>query len=296
MMQIVEHDRGLGTAYERVQFYELVDRWATEYGIESAAEGPYDGMAGVSGVHLAGLARRGIPVVSVVRSNEHAGIARSVYRTAGTKHVELLVAGCGDAVSLMPSSDMVLAYHAFEMVDDWRRLLQDLAGKARKILVVTTCNPSNWGVSLLRILGRVRGVAGLNPPDAWRADVLAPVLWELGRVREQAYFDCPWWPDLQVSPGQSLVDRGQKLLLGRRERLAFTASGSDSQLSARHVYGAECWPYFRGSAGSDELATALRRHPTFDSAALPIRRVMAHLHAFVVDVRKRRPGTVQGAR
>jgi hypothetical protein len=201
-----------------------------------------------------------------------------------------------DALSSLPSSDMVLAYHALEMVDDWRGYLADLARKAKKILVVTVCNPANWGVSLIRTLGRLRGTSDLNPPDAWRTDVLAPVLWELGRVREHVYFDCPWWPDLQVSPGQSLADRGWKLLFGQRERVEFTATGPDSRLSAQHVYGAELWPYFGGNGGSGELARALRRHPGFDSAPLRIRRVAAHLHAFVVDVRKRTPGMVQGVR
>jgi hypothetical protein len=209
--------------------------------------------------------------------------------------VDVHVADRDDAVSLLPSSDMVLAYHALERVDDWRRHLADLAKKARKILVVTACNPWNWGVSLIRTVSRMRGVPDLNPPEAWRTDVLAPVLWDVGRVREHVYFDCPWWPDLQVSPGQSLADRGRKLLLARRERMAFTATGTDSQLSARHVYGVERWPYFQGNAGSDELAKALRRHPAFDSAPLPIRRVMAHLHAFVVDVRKRTPRASQSA-
>ena len=62
----ITHDRGLGSAYERYCFYQLVDAWRTRYEIETALEGLIDGMAGVSGVHCVGLARRGVKVTTAL--------------------------------------------------------------------------------------------------------------------------------------------------------------------------------------------------------------------------------------
>ena len=57
-------DRGLGTAYAALLLLPAHDRWAAEYDVQSALEGPVDGMAGVRGVHCVGLAREGVSVVA----------------------------------------------------------------------------------------------------------------------------------------------------------------------------------------------------------------------------------------
>lgn len=288
MTEIIEHDRGLGTAYERYHFYRLLDTWAERYGIESVLEGPVDGMAGVPGVHGVGLARRGVPVVSVVRSADQATITEGIYRLAGGGD-NAAVRVLEDLADLgtLPRHDMVIAYHALSLVDDWRQFLARVSRLAKKLVVVTVCNPQNWGVSLIRALGNLRGIEGLDPPESWQVGNLSPVLWSLGRVREHEYFDCPWWPDLQVSPGQTLLDRAKKLVLSRRRGVSFTATGSGSVLAQRFVYGASRWPYFGGEGWAAELEPALARHPSFESAPSWMRARAGHLHAFAVDVAPR---------
>ena len=81
MKHLVEDDRGLGTAYERYCFYQLLDVWAAAYEVETFLEGPVDGMAGVAGVHGVGLAQRGVKVVSAVPTEAHAEVARGIYET-----------------------------------------------------------------------------------------------------------------------------------------------------------------------------------------------------------------------
>ena len=290
-LSLIEHDRGLGTAYERWCFYQLVDRWAAEYDVTSALEGPVDGMAGVGGVHLAGLARRGVRVTSAVTTPEKAAIARGVYeRSAAASSVDVrVVRDPTRAADELPASDLVIAYHALSLVEDFRAYVRTLAKLARKALVVTVCNPQNWGVAAIRLAGRLRGLRGLEPPPAWRTDVLAPELWTIGRVREHVYFDAPWWPDLQVSPGQSLLDRARQLFAQRRSELRFTAGDEGASLAERFVYGPAKWPYFGGEGWHDELQPALLRHPAFEGAKQNVGRWMAHLHAFVVDMRPRTP-------
>jgi hypothetical protein len=286
MKHLVPDDRGLGTAYERYCFYQLLDAWAKTFEVESFLEGPVDGMAGVAGVHGVGLSRRGVRVVSAVPSAEHAEVARGVYDACGAR-ADVVVAGEDDVASL-PSADMVVCYHALSFVSDWRSYLEQVARRAKKALVVTVCNPDNWGVAIIRAIARARGLPGAEAPESWRTDVLGPALWKLGRVKEHAYFDCPWWPDLQVSPGQSLSDRLKKLVSARTFR--FTDTPEDSRAAESFVYGPGRWPYFGGDGWVDDLLPALLRHPCFEGARTArVRSRTAHLHAFVVDLRPRTP-------
>jgi hypothetical protein len=286
-MTVVTHDRGLGTAYERYCFYQRLEEWAKRFECKSMLEGPLDGMAGVAGVHGVGLARAGLDVVSAVDDEEKAGIARAVYEASGAR-VDMRV-GRPDALSELPRADLVLAYHALPMVESWRAYLRALGRLAKKVLVVTVCNPDNWGVAAIRFAGKLRGIKGLDPPETWQTSVLAPALWELGQVREHTYFDCPWWPDLQVAAGQSLVDRARQLMSQRRGSVRFTAADDGVALAKRFVYGPQRWPYFGGSGWNDELLPALLRHPGFDGSGSRLLPRLAHLHAFVVDTRPRTP-------
>jgi hypothetical protein len=287
--QTIDRDRGLGTAYERWCFYQRMSQWAAEYGVQSALEGPVDGMAGVRGVHCVGIAREGVSVVAALPSEASAAIAREVYATAGlpgrAADVDVRVVE-PSRVADLPPSDLVLVYHALPFVDDWRTYLRTLGGIARKVLIVATCNPHNWGFTAVSLMGRVKA------PEVWRTETLAPVLWELGHVRDHVYFDAPWWPDLPVAPGQSLGDR-LKAMFTRSGGARFAPPERGAKLASRYVYGPGRWPYFGGPGWLDDLEPALLRHPSFEGASASVVRRVAHLHAFVVD---RRPRTPQARR
>jgi hypothetical protein len=281
--QPIEQDRGLGTAYERWCFYQRMNQWAEEFGVETALEGPVDGMAGVRGVHCAGLARTGIKVVAAVASDRARAIAQGVYeRVAPQAGVDVRVVSDEARVGELPGSDLVLVYHALPFVDDWKRYLQTMGKLAKKVLVVATCNPHNWGFTAVSWIG------GVKAPDVWRTETLAPELWNLGRVRDHVYFDAPWWPDLPVAPGQSLANRLKQMFIGK-EGARFAAPERDAVLAAKYVYGPDRWPYFGGPGWLDELQPALLRHPAFEGTKESVARRMAHLHAFVVDMRPRSP-------
>ncbi len=295
--KLVERDRGLGTAYERYCFYERLEGWRTAYGIETMLEGPVDGMAGIHGVHGVGLARHGVKVTSALVTQEEADLARAVYTHgvragggAGSFEVRGGVAPTVAAIESLPKADLVLCYHALPFVEDWPSYLQAMATRAKKLLVVAVCNPENWGVSAVRLLALARGKTSVRPPDVWHTETLAPALWGLGRVREHVYFDCPWWPDMQVAAGQSVTDRLKKLSFGKRENVSLEVPTEGAKLAEKFVYGPDKWPYFGQDAGwSDELLPALLRHPGFDGAASKWLAKVAHLHAFVVDVAPRTP-------
>ncbi len=284
----VDADRGLGSAYERYCFYQRMDAWAKEYEIHSMLEGPIDGMAGIAGVHGVGLAMRGVAVTAAVDSEEKAERARGVYAAMGAP-VTVRVEDGAEGLGALPAADLVLAYHALPLVQDWRAYVRELAARAKKLLVVTVCNPDNWGVAAIRAAARLRGIKGMEPPETWRTDVLAPALWEVGRVADHVYFDCPWWPDLQVSAGQSLADRARQLFRQKKADVQFTADTTGVKLAESFVYGPEKWPYFGGAGWREELLPALLRHPGFDGSKTRLMPRLAHLHAFVVDTRPRTP-------
>ncbi len=287
--QTIARDRGLGTAYERWCFYQRMSHWAAEYDVKSALEGPVDGMAGVRGVHCVGLAREGVSVVAALPSEASAALARDVYATAapaGRAPVVDVRVVDPSRVAELPAADLVLVYHALPFVEDWEDYLRTLGKLARKVLVVATCNPDNWGFMAVSLMGRVKA------PDVWRTETLAPVLWELGHVRDHVYFDAPWWPDLPVAPGQSLGDR-LKAMLTRNGGARFAPPEHGARLASKYVYGPGRWPYFGGPGWLDDLEPALLRHPSFEGASPKLVRRAAHLHAFVVD---RRPRTPQARR
>ena len=290
----VERDRGLGTAYERYCFYERMETWRTQYGIETMLEGPVDGMAGIHGVHGVGLARKGVKVTSALGTEEEASLARAVYArnvvagSGGSFDVRAGVAPTLAAIASLPRADLVVCYHALSFVDDWEAYARAMASRARKLFVVAVCNPDNWGVTAVQLFALARG-KNVRPPEVWQTRTLAPLLWQMGRVREHVYFDCPWWPDMQVAAGQSVTDRLKKLAFGKRKDVGLEVPLT-AKLAEKFVYGPEQWPYFGdGDAWSGELLPALLRHPGFDGASGKWLAKVAHLHAFVVDVAPRTP-------
>ncbi|MDP9036804.1 MAG: hypothetical protein M3O50_18560 [Myxococcota bacterium] len=256
----IPDDRGLGVAYERWCFSRLLSRWAAEYRVASAMEGPIDGMNGVRGVHCVGLARAGVRVLSLVEDDGSAHIARAVYaRAAPEKSVEVRVADSGRLAEL-PPCDLVLVYQGARPFEEGHGYLRTMARHARTVLVLVTHNPDHWGLAARRALGPARA------SERSTTEALAPVLWDLGRVRDHVYFDAPCWPAWPPARGAS----------GRAR-------------SPRYVYGPERWPYFGGAGWGDELEPALVRRPSFETAGPRVLRRAARLHAFVLDLRPRTP-------
>jgi hypothetical protein len=256
-----ERDRGLAVAYERHCFYGLLEDWAVRYDVRTALEGPIDGIDGVPGVHGLCLARRGVKVLSLLPTASAAGTARAIYAAAGAAGAaEVRVEEPLRLAEDLPVCDMVIAYHALGAVADWSSYLGRLARLARRVLVLTVPNPARWRRG---VVGGLAGLRGEGPDASSRTSALAPVLWEIGRVREHVYFDCPSWSG------------------SRRSR----RSGGD----ARFDYGPERWPYFGGPGWSDELLPALLAHPGLDGAETKLLPRIARMHAFVVDVRARTP-------
>ncbi|MBI2892439.1 MAG: methyltransferase domain-containing protein [Deltaproteobacteria bacterium] len=269
-MSNVRADTGLGTLYERHAIYERVRAWCDGRAIASALEGPIDGMAGMAGLHLLPAARRGTRVTVAVRDPGAAVIVRTVYARAGlSDRLEIVETA---QVPQARSFDLVFSHAALHLASDWREYLRQLARSCARYLVVTVANRRGWGVRLHSLLGALGDGGGSPAPYVHEATdplILEKELRSIGRVLERAWLDCPWWPDLFVQPGTTLVRD-----LARRAGLPFPPA-------ARWVHDAESFR-FAQDAAPPELARALRRHPVFDERQRWA-RPFAHHVAYLVE-------------
>jgi hypothetical protein len=103
-------------------------------------------------------------------------------------------------VAALEPSDLVIVRSGRALAGSWRDELRTLGRLARKLLVVVTSNPDRAGF-------RAGQALGLGPPDGEmaRTELIAPVLWELGRVRDHVYLDSPRWADATSRLGRRLA-------------------------------------------------------------------------------------------
>lgn len=223
-----------------------------------------DGFAGIGGLHLLPLARRGCRVTVCAADARALDAVAAAYRHAGALDRLTLFQG-----ERLPDErfDLVLDFNGLPNVGDWRAHLGMLAARARELVVFVT-HPFSYGAFASRALSLLE--RGPRAPrqyqhEATRARVLEPELERLGRIGDRAWVDCPWWPDLFVQPGTTLA---QEL----RDRLRLRRPPPH----ARFVYPASAFPY--GGEPPRELVRALRRHPVFDDSA--VAPVFAHHRAY----------------
>ena len=268
-------DTGLGSAYERWAIYALLERWLGPLHLASAAEGPFDGMAGMPGLHLLPLARRGVSVTVIHPDAEARERVRRVYRSAGLLHRLTLRAEEG------ARADAQLVFNAAHQVDDWRRHLAETAARAERWLIVFATHPRSYGVVVRRVLRKLEpGEAAREQFDheSCRPEVMRRALAPLGEIVAEAYVDCPWWPDLFVSPGESLLSASLSRFRG----------GPRTARPSRWDFPPAAFPFARETR-PPIIADALRRHPSFERAPPLVAGWFAHPRASLVRRSAREP-------
>ena len=262
-------DVGLGTAYERWAVYELLKKWLEPLEFATALEGPVDGMAGIPGLHLIPAAVRGARVTVVVPDAEAAEVVRGVYRTVGVEHRLDVRASAGWPDGTF---DVVLTYNALPSVPDWRGYLAEAVLHARRRLFVSVTHPASYGVFLRKTLRLVQ--PGPRAPELFdhistKPRVLEPEIRRHGRIIGDAYVDCPWWPDLFVETGETLLSGTLgRLPFGKRFRRGPSKSEPSVGGAEPFLYGPGRFPFFGGEGWKEELEPALRRHPNLEGSRL----------------------------
>ena len=80
-----------------------------------------------------------------------------------------------------------------------------------------------------------------------------------------AFVDCPWWPDLFVETGETLLSGTLgRLPFGERFRRGPATPDAAAGTTPPFLYGPGRFPFFGGDGWHDELAPALRRHPNLE--------------------------------
>jgi hypothetical protein len=277
-------DVGLGTAYERVAVYRLLDRWLGAESIRSGFEGPIDNMAGIPGLHLIGQAARGARITVGLGEAHALANVEAVYKTVGlSDRLETLLVRPSDPLPER-AFDVALTYNTLPIVDDWQSLLKNVARASRRWLIVALTNPTTYGAAVRRFL---RPLESAPQPELYQHESVLPAriepeLRKLGRIAAHAYFDCPWWPDLFVDAGDSLLSA----TLRRLPVISRFAPPPRKTASAkgRFLYGKGSYPFLTSLEADSELRSALARHPTFDDRPA-VAWLFGHLHAYLVELR-----------
>lgn len=263
---------GLGTAYERWSFYRLLSRWTAERRIATAVEGPVDGVAGMPGLHLLPLARRGVRVTVVHSSPEALGQVEQVYRARGLTDRLELVHGAEPLQDPDRSFDLVLSFNALPLVTSWRAYLEALLSCCAGLSIIVVTNPDSYGARLCRLFSR-HGSKGLYDHEATRQEILLAELSRYGRILASTHVDCPWWPDLFVPPGQTLL--GAMFGSLPLARLA--------PVKPSFTYDAGAFPFAGDATCPAELSAALSRHPTFDGGGRRLGALFGHHIAYLLN-------------
>lgn len=268
-MRPASRDVGLGTFYERWAIYERLARWAPD--AASALEGPADGMAGIPGLHLLQRARQGARVTVVHPEAEARGRVATVYAAAGLTARLSLAPAIGEA-----RAELVVGFNFAPYVPEWRAYLATLAAASERWLAIFVTHPHSYGAWIRRGLRRIEpGPVRLEQFDleASRPSAMRAALEAHGRVVDEAYVDCPWWPDLFVAPGETLLSASLGRLRG----------GAPAAAATPYDFGPEDFPFARPTL-APRLARALRRHPGFDRVGGPLAGLFAHHRAYLVRV------------
>jgi hypothetical protein len=279
-------DVGLGTAFERLAVYRRVRTWANQKNIRTALEGPVDGMAGMPGLNLLPLARSGTDITVVLPDHDAIERVREVY--ARGRLSNRLTAIVADSPPDGATYDLVLTYNPFALVDDWRTYLGDILARSRKWAIVSVSHPTSYGVYISRGLKALRReqASQLYEHEAAAPATLEPELERHGKIADMAYMDCPWWPDLFVTAGQSLAQEVVSAVPLVGAKLAARLAPSSQPGPGPFDYPPDAYP-FSIDDEPRELVEAMKRHPYFDDRSRRIASVFAHLRAYLLDVSDR---------
>lgn len=265
---------GLGTAYERWSLYRLLARWTDGRRVGTALEGPVDGVAGMPGLHLLPLALRGTRVTVAHESRDALGQVERVYWARGlTDRLELVtVTGNEPLRDHDRAFDLVLSFNALPLVASWRAYLESLFSCCAGLLFIVVTNPDSYGARLCRLLSR-RGSSVIFDHEATRQETLVAEITRRGRVLSSTHVDCPWWPDLFVPAGQTLLGA----TVGRMP-LAHLAPVKPS-----FTCDADTFPFAGDATCPAELAAAMRWHPAFDGYGPRLGALFGHHTAYLVE-------------
>ncbi len=189
-------DRGLGTTFERFAIYQWLEDVVSRYPIQTALEGPGDGVAGIPGIHSIPLAQQGCNVTIALENTEALAQARQVWKAQGCRGNFVRVRG----------TPLPFPAHCFDLVWNFNRLpfldapalAAELVRLSRRYVALIVPNRRNYGFPARRLYHKrtdqpwVYGNTKVMHPRTVRE-----ILKSLGmQILETRWLDVPWWPDI----------------------------------------------------------------------------------------------------
>lgn len=272
-MGLTEYDTGLGTSYERLALYGQLDRLVEELEIRTSLEGPIDGMTGVNGINSIALARQGIQATVVLPQVDLIHYARRFYESESClQNVHFI---CSRHLPLRAHYDLVWNFNGLPQAPDYRAVLDEMAERSRRYLLVFVSNTFNYGFCVHRLHHKVeREPWSHGNIEIMNTGIIGNLLKERGfHPIRKLFVDVPWWPDID-SPIEEVASTFfpfLKRFLKKSRRLEI------------YKYNHSNLPYFH-STRREALLKILKRHPNFESSRVPFAQsIFAHHRGILAE-------------
>ena len=203
---LTDYNEGLGLVYERFVLNDFLLHLKGQYGFQTVLEAPLFGMAGVSGINSAWLARVKCPITLV---DDNAERLAGVERIWGELELPASFTLVDDWARLPfedNSFDFVWDWAALWWLKDPAALLRELVRCSNKLVFVAVPNPVQVGYQFRKYVAEPEFVKTIN--EKWTdIGMIRRQLEGLGvEILEQGVLDVPPWPDT-VMPASELLGR-----------------------------------------------------------------------------------------
>jgi hypothetical protein len=272
-MRLTEYDTGLGTSYERLSIYSLLERLAGELDVRSSLEGPIDGITGINGINSIALARIGVQTTVVLQNADLIRYAERFYEVENCRsHVNFI---CSRDLALRRRFDLVWNFNCLPQREDHDAVLEQMSRCSRKYILVFTSNTWNYGFWIHRLHHIVeKELWHHGNIQVMNMRKISNSLRRMGfQTVRHLYVDVPWWPDID-SPIEEVAGSFLPFLkpfLKKSRRLDI------------YKYNYENFPYFHKERRK-ALLQVFSAHPKFEFSHLPpLKLFFAHHRGILAE-------------
>ena len=269
---LTDYNEGLGLVYERFVLNDFLEDMRQRYALKTVLEAPIYGMAGVTGINSAMLARSGCQVSLVDDIPERAQAVQRIWGELGLSPQMHIIPpdGWGTLPFADNSFDMTWNWAALWYLPDAGALLRELVRTSRKLVFVAMPNSIQAGYWIRK---HIIDQDFFDTIDERWADI-ERVRWTLRnegvQIIASGVLDVPPWPDT-VMPANEVLQR-----LGiRSKKLEDQFTGDSWEWNTMAYYLGE----------QPDLYDRVIKYAWLDHARLPwqIKSVWAH-HRWLLGV------------
>jgi len=193
------HHEGLGSSYERTILNILLQDLKKEYNLNAVLEVPVFGFTGITGINSMALYLSGCKVTQVDHDKERIKYIQNILMELKADiNIEAV-----ETYNILPfqdkSFDMSWNFSALWFVEDLTRFLSELSRITSKIILLCVPNQSGLGYKWQKAHSDIpKGIVfnEINIDPVFIKAVMMKLNW---RLVNEAYIDCPLWPDIGMS-------------------------------------------------------------------------------------------------